>query len=550
MPYSNNLSKVWVLIPARGGSKGIPRKCLRPLGRKPLVYYVLEEIIKIFTKDRIIVSTDDDEIAQICQEFATIHHRPLELAGDEVTLDEVAVAVAQWLRHQGAQADDILLTIQPTSPFLRSATILVCLEKFFGGAKSVLTVKDDRHLRWTIDEHDEPQPLFIQRTNRQWLPPTLAETGGIIGARLSDILATGTRIHQPVALIEVNQQEGLDIDSHADWAIAEFYVNRKRVAIYANGSYSLGMGHIYRTLALSHELAEHDLRIVTRVDGEHEFGAQFLARYPYKLELLVSDEQFIPFLDDFQPHLVILDILDTDVEYTQKIKERTRRLVALENLGPGARLADIVINDLYTDHYPHKSHWYGVENAILAPQFETTLPRLDWSDAVKTLLVTFGGTDPQNLTAKALSALQQIAYTGEVIVVLGPGYAHGGIQIDDYGLRGRVLQSVKNMALIMRQADLAITSAGRTVTELMTLGIPTIVLCQNMRELKHTHASSPYGVINLGLGQYVETITLAQHISMLLADAPLRRDMHDRALRAVSRRSNKEIVKRILTELE
>jgi spore coat polysaccharide biosynthesis predicted glycosyltransferase SpsG len=223
-----------------------------------------------------------------------------------------------------------------------------------------------------------------------------------------------------------------------------------------------------------------------------------------------------------------------------------KTLVSLEDLGPGSRLADIVINDLYTDAYPKQSHWYGVQNAILAPQFELITPRAEVRPNVEHVLVTFGGTDPCDLTRKALAALQSLQFAGRVTVVLGPGYAHGAISTSEYNLQGEVLQAVANMAAVMREADVAVTSAGRTVTELMTLGIPTVVLCQNLRELRHSHASSPFGVINLGLGEHAGVDAVAQHLQLLLSDAALRREMQQRALRSVSKRSNRAIAQRIL----
>jgi spore coat polysaccharide biosynthesis predicted glycosyltransferase SpsG len=113
-------------------------------------------------------------------------------------------------------------------------------------------------------------------------------------------------------------------------------------------------------------------------------------------------------------------------------------------------------------------------------------------------------------------------------------------------LEGEVLCDVANMAEVMRSADLALTSGGRTVTELMTVGVPTVVMCQNMRELRHTHASSPFGVMNLGLGELVDIETLAQYLEILIARPELRRDMRRRGLDAVRGRSNQRIAERLL----
>ncbi len=541
----NSRSGVWILVPARGGSKGIPRKNLRLLNHKPLIGHLLSELSKSFAKEQIIVSTDSQEISYLSTPYAVIHQRASHVTQDATTLDEVALVVAKWLMQRGAKKSDLLLTLQPTSPFLKIATVEKCIDILQTDAKSVITAKDDRHLRWTIDIADVAHPLYAERVNRQWLPPVFSETGGIIGTRIGDLLQSGTRIQEPIQLVVIDRYEGLDIDSYADWAVAEYYARRKNIVIRADANPSLGMGHVYRALALAHELNEHRLRLVTREDNDYQLGKEFLSKQPYDVTAISSDDDFLKFLSRHRFDLIILDVLDTSQLFVEQVKQYAKGVVSFEDLGAGAQLADLVINDLYTDFYPQESHWYGVDNAILSPHFETVEPRL-LKKEVANILLAFGGTDPQNLTIKGLSSLEKIEFAGKVVVVLGPGYGFESIELSKYNLQGEVLYSVKNMAYIMSQADIALTSAGRTVTELMSLGIPTIVMCQNSRELRHTHASSPFGVINLGLGEHIEVSTLAQHILMLMNDEDLRKGMRSRALRAVNKRTNRRIVKRIL----
>jgi exopolysaccharide biosynthesis WecB/TagA/CpsF family protein len=223
-------SRFWILIPARGGSKGIPRKNVRPLGGKPLILHTLESCLQVAQPSRVVVSTDDEAIASIVGERCRLHKRPADLCGDEVTLDEVAAGVARWLLDEGATDSDALLTVQPTSPFLPPSAIEEALALLSEGAGSVLSVCDDTHLRWQTDEAGIARPLFQERVNRQWLPRSLAETGGLVGARLGDIVRTGTRIHEPVRLIELDGKAGIDIDTPADWALAEFYADRLEVS--------------------------------------------------------------------------------------------------------------------------------------------------------------------------------------------------------------------------------------------------------------------------------------------------------------------------------
>ena len=541
---------MWVLVPARGGSRGIPRKNLRLLGNRPLIVHTLDEMRRQLPAERIVVSTDSAEIARAAEKHARIHLRDASLADDAATLDQVAVAVGTWLLDHGASRQDVLITVQPTSPFLRVESVIEGAERIMNGARSVISVRRDPHLRWGLNETGEPVPLYSARVNRQQLPATFTETGGIIGARIGDLLDRKTRVIEPIALLELDSRQALDIDDYSDWAVAEFFQRRRRIAIRADASPSLGSGHAYRALALAEEFAEHDLRIITRSDGPYAFGFEFLDRSRYPVVPIHTDDDFFRFLDSFAPDIVALDVLDTEESYVQQVKSRAGFTVSFEDLGPGARLADIVINDLYTDFYPQPNHWYGVEFSILAPAFDSVTPRAGVGDDVQRVLVTFGGTDERNLSLKALMAVKATGFAGEVIVVCGPGYRHADINLERIGLKGQVLHAVENMATLMQTADIAITSAGRTVTELMVAGVPTIVMCQNLRELRHTHASGPYGVINLGLGEHVAVETLAEHVRLVFRDPTLRAGMVARARQAVRGRSNRSICERILRAQE
>ena len=553
------LQDTWVLVPARGGSRGVPGKNLRVLGSRPLILHVLDTLSRILPADHVIVSTEDAEIARVCASSGTVHHRSPELAVDDATLDAVALEVGRWLvAEHGAERGHLLLTVQPTSPFLSAASVRACVRRLREGCRTVLTVKDDRHLRWSIDDQGNPHPLYEARVNRQQLPATFVETGGIIGSRIGDLLDSGTRIARPMSLVELPPDEALDIDSHQDWAIAEFMLSRRRIVIRADGARSLGLGHVHRAQALAYELAHHDVTIVTRSDGAFELGREVLARGPYHVHELRSAEDFPDLLEALRPDITVLDVLDTDERFVRGVAGRSGFVVSIEDLGPGSRFADLVINDLYTDLYPQENHWYGVQHALLGRQFDQLVPSADGpappadgpAGSVARVLVSFGGTDQRNLTVRTLEALSEIACGAAVDVVLGPGYAHEPVDLDCYGLHGEVLRDVRDMVAVMRRADLAVTSAGRTVTELMVVGVPTLVLCQNLRELRHTHASGPFGVMNLGLGEHVAVSTIAEHINLLLQDEGLRRDMRRRAAGAVRGRSNADICRRIIERAE
>lgn len=530
------------MIPARGGSVGVPRKNVRNLGGQPLISWSIQNALQATDVDHIVVVTDDEEIAVIAQGFKVRVLREEKTTG-KATLDDVAAKVVDFIISLGAKPQDVLATVQPTSPFMSADRITEAAEKFQHGAGCVLTVVDDRHLTWTISD-GVPVKEYTARVNRQMLPPRYRETGGVIATTIGNFLANKTRIVEPIELIVVGTDEALDIDTFDDWMIAEYHVSRLRILIRVDAGVNLGMGHVYRALALAQELAQHRVTIV--ISSDHPLSAQFFVQHPFEVFTVDSDTEFIEYVNLQNPDLVILDQLDTDREYVSAIKQHSGSVVTFEDLGTGALEADLLVSDLYTNPLVEdEKQLNGLRNAILSPAFNSTISPITFNAEVKNILVVFGGTDPSGLADKSLKALGELNFTGNVIVVRGLGASE--IQpLETYGLRGEILHNVSHMPSIMSRVDLAISSAGRTITELLSLGIPVVCLCQNNKEITHTHASVEFGVINLGLGQLCNVSTLAENLQHLINDPELRRTLHERALRETTGRSNHAVIERIL----
>jgi spore coat polysaccharide biosynthesis predicted glycosyltransferase SpsG len=105
------------------------------------------------------------------------------------------------------------------------------------------------------------------------------------------------------------------------------------------------------------------------------------------------------------------------------------------------------------------------------------------------------------------------------------------------------------MPPLMAQADIALSSAGRTITELACIGVPTVCMAQNDKELTHTHTTEANGVVMLGLGNDVSVEQLAGTLRELIADSGKRKQLSANALHATENRSNTKVVERILEKL-
>jgi spore coat polysaccharide biosynthesis predicted glycosyltransferase SpsG/CMP-N-acetylneuraminic acid synthetase len=519
---------------------------VRRLGGRPLITHVIRVALQACDPARILVITDDDEIDAVSRAEGVDVVREPKTTG-KATLDDVALKLVPELERRGAVDSDVFLTLQPTCPFIHRERFAEALRAFEADAGAILTVKEDRHLSWRLDAEGRAVPNYAARLNRQQLKPNLRESGALIGCRLGDLKVQRTRIVQPVHLITVEQEEALDIDDFHDWAVAEYIALRRSILIRADASEELGMGHAYRAVAVAQEIAHHQVAIAT--DSGKPLGAELFGRYPFELCAVDGDEDFLRLVQERRPDLVILDQLDTRRAYVQALREAAKSVVTFEDLGEGAVEADLVVSDLYKNlDVPGERQLSGVANAVLAPAFETVGGPAPFREKPENVLVVFGGTDPSNLTEKTLRALSEAKFDGEVTIVVGPGKREG-ISLENYGLRGQVLSDVAYMPGVMRTADVALSSGGRTVTELISLGVPVVCLCQNEKELTHTHASARFGVVNLGLGELVDTATIAAHLDKLLSSPKLRTILRNRALAETSGRTNRAVIERILDSL-
>jgi len=150
--------QILAIITARGGSKGVPRKNIRVLGSKPLIAWTIEAALRSIDSMRLIVSTDNAEIAEVSREYgAEIPFlRPVELAGDTSTSVSAVLHAVVWLAEHENYRPDLILLLQPTSPFRSSQDIDSSLKlQRENAADAVVSVTPNlRPLQWLrkIDE--------------------------------------------------------------------------------------------------------------------------------------------------------------------------------------------------------------------------------------------------------------------------------------------------------------------------------------------------------------------------------------------------------------
>lgn len=234
-----NDTEVLAIIPARGGSKGIPRKNIRNFAGHPLIAYSIAAALQSQRVTRVIVSTDDAEIAEVARAYGAEvpFLRPAELAQDS-TLDlPVFQHALAWLTANEAYAPDVVVQLRPTSPIrpvgLVDEAVHILLEHpEADSVRGVVPAGQNPHKMWRIDLQtgqmknllDVPGVPEPYNAPRQLLPPVYWQTGHVDAIRPSTILEKNSMSGEVILPVMIDPRYTVDIDSLADWKRAEWLV--------------------------------------------------------------------------------------------------------------------------------------------------------------------------------------------------------------------------------------------------------------------------------------------------------------------------------------
>ena len=213
------ISAALALIPARGGSKGIPGKNLQEIGGKPLIVRTIEIAQKSQRVGRVVVSTDDPLINTLALEAkAEVVKRPESISGDTAS-SELALLHALEVLEQSSSLPEKLVFLQCTAPFTTTEEIddvLAALDNPI--VNSSLSVKPFHGFLWQYDGRGVNHDPKLPRKRRQDLEPTYLENGAIYAMRTIQFRQSGSRFCGPCKPILV-QDRGPEIDTPADLAL-------------------------------------------------------------------------------------------------------------------------------------------------------------------------------------------------------------------------------------------------------------------------------------------------------------------------------------------
>lgn len=521
------------IIPARGGSKGIPQKNIRLFHGKPLITYSISTALSSDYISDVFVTTDSVEIGEVAEtEGAVVLYRDETLSSDAVTLDPVIYDAVLKAESRVSRKYDIIITLQATSPLLDCETLdkAICyfLEK---DVDTLISVVNKPHLSWSLTR-GRIRPNYKERLNRQQLPPNYIEAGAFMITRRGYV-TENSRIGENLSVFPISEDKGIDIDNKNDWLLAESILDRKKVIFRVDGYAELGMGHIYNCITMAFALIEHDILIVIKESSVEGIQKIKETNFPYKI---IRDEREIDsIIDEYKPDIWVNDCLNTNSKYIKYLKSKISRVVTIEDLGGGTKYADAVINALYTDGDLKGENVYsGWKYVCLREEFQLVKHR-EFHENVETVIIMFGGTDPSNYNKLLYDIIKKLSENYEGIVfnfLVGIGYnteKNGLLSIPEKNIY--VYSNVSRVSRYMKEADLAITSQGRTIFELACMGIPAIVFSQNNREALHSFANMGNGFLNLGTSETISEKMIENTLSWLVHTPVIRKNMHELMLK-------------------
>jgi CMP-N,N'-diacetyllegionaminic acid synthase len=215
------------IIPARGGSKGVPGKNLKKIGGMPLIYWSIKAALEANCIDRLVVSTDSSEIAELSQSYGAEvpFIRPMEISGDNATTESAINHCLNFFNKKNDEIPENIVLLQPTSPVRKKTTIDDAFNYYKKyGKSSLLSVNRFDHFLWKNISSPEALYNYKRRPRRQDIKSTdytYIENGSIYITKSSQYLNFNNRLCESPICFELSDEEAYEIDTHLDFLIIE-----------------------------------------------------------------------------------------------------------------------------------------------------------------------------------------------------------------------------------------------------------------------------------------------------------------------------------------
>lgn len=533
-----------IVIPAIKKNAVIPDQLVKRLAGVTLIQRAIDTARGVVPAHDVVVVTDSQEISLICERNGVRFHYN---AGLRFTSLDIISEMKSILRELGNDYGHIIV-YRASCPLLTWVDIDDAYRRFLEDeADCLVTVKSVRHRIWEVRQGRLESFLSEDETE------LVVESKALIIIKSEALQGGNIRRTVPYFL----NDRAMEINSYQDWWLCERLLTQRRLVFVVAGYPAIGMGHVFRSLMLAHEIANHKVFFVCT--KESELAASNIAARDYKT--VIQQGELWEDVLALAPDLVINDMLDTSRGYMERLKAAGIPVVNFEDEGPGAMLADQVVNALYEDggkgdgakekpRFLYGHRYFCLRDEFIQAEQNAFRPQ------PQCVLVTFGGTDMPDYTRQTLNVVEPLCRERGIAVrvVTGPGYAHRDELVRHIEALGNPLirfeYATNIMSRMMEGVDLAVCSAGRTVYELAHMRIPSIVLAQHEREAHHTFARACHGFAYMGVMRRFNAERLRKVFAQLVDEPERRQRLYERQSRIHFEQNKAKVVSGILKLLK
>lgn len=527
MQKKDSFSKLLVVIPAIKKNAVIPDQLIKKLNGITLIQRAINTALEVVKKENILVVTDSIEISLICERNDIKYYLDKELN----LVSENILEVVNNIVKNSPETD--ILIYRANTPLVDSNLLKDAYLEFTKDSRFILgSFKQKQKKVFIIEEENfkrVPQKNLLQEIKAFYI---------------------FNKNHFKEMLFKpflIENEKSIEIDGYQSWWVCEKVLQRKRLVFNVIGDTKIGMGHIYHSLALAHEITDHEVIFIC--DEKYSLAVNQIATKDYQV---YPTKNTLETILELNPDLVINDILNTDKEFIKTIKNNNIKVVNFEDLGEGSKYADLVFNELFDEpQLEGKNYLWGHEYLALRDEFYEATPH-SMIEQIDTVLITFGGTDQNNLTLKTLKAILPICKQNSINIniVCGSAYDFKSeleefLDSCDYK-HINLTYSSGVISKIMEKSQLAISSNGRTVYELADMNIPSIVISHHKREATHTFATLDKGFINLGVVSSEIEIKIEEKFEKLISDRDYRELLFMNIKKYSFRENKQKVVKKIM----
>jgi N-acylneuraminate cytidylyltransferase len=282
------MTEVLAIIPARGGSKGIPGKNIRDFAGYPLIAYSIAAGLKAKSVKRVIVSTDDEQIAAVARQCGaeTPFLRPAEFAQDDSADLPLFQHAMQWLAEHENYRPEVVVQLRPTSPIRPQD----CVDRAVGillahpdadSVRGVVPAGQNPHKMWRLSGEDAPMKSLLKvpglqepyNAPRQGLPPVYWQTGHVDAIRAATILNKKSTSGMSIYPLLIDPRFTVDIDNLVDWARYEALVYGGALDMVSPGKQRRPRPEVVKLIVSDFDGVFTDNRVWTDQDGKELVAA-------------------------------------------------------------------------------------------------------------------------------------------------------------------------------------------------------------------------------------------------------------------------------------